>query len=247
MLHSVDVAKTHEIMARFRPIAPKPAMPPQTPLHDVPSGLHQHQHQHQHQPCAMSAAAVAALQLRVRGAAPGSAGPGLVPLPMAKRQKPFYPLLPSTTTDAVATATLAAHRHPPLVPNGTQTAARLAKSSGDHLTLSLLPCSPPPPPSRRRSSTTCRSSKTSSRSCRSRSDYADARAARGLEHHCRAHHPRCHRSPPGPIPAKPEVVEEEVESETLPAVVSDSRNRVRLANSAYKEMVASRSARGSTR
>nr|CAD1832425.1 unnamed protein product [Ananas comosus var. bracteatus] len=66
MLHSVDVAKTHEIMARFRPIAPRPAMPPQTPLHDVPSGLHQHQHQHQHQPCAMSAAAVAALQLRVR-------------------------------------------------------------------------------------------------------------------------------------------------------------------------------------
>ncbi|XAR61974.1 hypothetical protein NMG60_11016537 [Bertholletia excelsa] len=36
---------------------------------------------------------------------------------------------------------------------------------------------------------------------------------------------------------KREEVEEEVESEALPAVVSDSSNKVRLANSAYKEMV----------
>lgn len=40
------------------------------------------------------------------------------------------------------------------------------------------------------------------------------------------------------IPAKkPEEVEEEVESEALPAVISDSNNKVRMANSAYKEMV----------
>ncbi|CAN4122546.1 unnamed protein product [Withania somnifera] len=36
---------------------------------------------------------------------------------------------------------------------------------------------------------------------------------------------------------KPEEVEEEVEAEALPAVVSDSKNKVRLTNSAYKEMV----------
>ncbi|CAK9146478.1 unnamed protein product, partial [Ilex paraguariensis] len=36
---------------------------------------------------------------------------------------------------------------------------------------------------------------------------------------------------------KPEDVEREVESEALPAIVSDSNNRVRLVNSAYKEMV----------
>ncbi|MCD9643741.1 Sdr4p [Datura stramonium] len=36
---------------------------------------------------------------------------------------------------------------------------------------------------------------------------------------------------------KPEEVEEEVEAEALPAVVSDSNNKVRLTNSAYKEMV----------
>ncbi|KAA8537861.1 hypothetical protein F0562_027559 [Nyssa sinensis] len=39
------------------------------------------------------------------------------------------------------------------------------------------------------------------------------------------------------VPRKPEEVEEEVESEALPAVVSDSNNKVRMANSAYKEMV----------
>uniref|UniRef100_A0A6N2MUF7 DUF7950 domain-containing protein n=1 Tax=Salix viminalis TaxID=40686 RepID=A0A6N2MUF7_SALVM len=39
------------------------------------------------------------------------------------------------------------------------------------------------------------------------------------------------------VPRKPEEVEEEVESEVLPTVISDSNNKVRLANSAYKEMV----------
>ncbi|KAJ1430384.1 hypothetical protein SESBI_07883 [Sesbania bispinosa] len=39
------------------------------------------------------------------------------------------------------------------------------------------------------------------------------------------------------LPKKAEEVEEEVESEPLPAVISDSNNKVRMANSAYKEMV----------
>uniref|UniRef100_A0A5B7B5U9 DUF7950 domain-containing protein n=1 Tax=Davidia involucrata TaxID=16924 RepID=A0A5B7B5U9_DAVIN len=39
------------------------------------------------------------------------------------------------------------------------------------------------------------------------------------------------------VPKKGEEVEEDVESEALPAVVSDSNNKVRMANSAYKEMV----------
>ncbi|KAJ0025100.1 hypothetical protein Pint_08634 [Pistacia integerrima] len=39
------------------------------------------------------------------------------------------------------------------------------------------------------------------------------------------------------VPKKPEEVEEEMESEVLPAVISDSNNKVRMANSAYKEMV----------
>ncbi|CAL5383864.1 unnamed protein product [Camellia sinensis] len=44
-------------------------------------------------------------------------------------------------------------------------------------------------------------------------------------------------NPGARVPKKREEVEEEVESEALPAVVSDSNNKVRLANSAYKEMV----------
>ncbi|XP_020584252.1 uncharacterized protein LOC110027246 [Phalaenopsis equestris] len=40
-----------------------------------------------------------------------------------------------------------------------------------------------------------------------------------------------------PPPKRPAEVEDEVESEKLPAVVSDYKNRVRLANSAYKELV----------
>ncbi|KAI3409050.1 uncharacterized protein J3R85_019848 [Psidium guajava] len=49
------------------------------------------------------------------------------------------------------------------------------------------------------------------------------------------------RRPDSPAPPrarqKPEEVESEVESEALPAVISDSNNRVRVVNSAYKEMV----------
>ena len=53
---------------------------------------------------------------------------------------------------------------------------------------------------------------------------------------------RCLRDDPSPTPEiqilkKPEEVEEEMESETLPAVISDSNNKIRMANSAYKEMV----------
>lgn len=43
---------------------------------------------------------------------------------------------------------------------------------------------------------------------------------------------------PVPVPSRrAQEVEDEVESESLPAVISDSNNRVRMANSAYKEMV----------
>ncbi|RDX63016.1 hypothetical protein CR513_58597, partial [Mucuna pruriens] len=44
-------------------------------------------------------------------------------------------------------------------------------------------------------------------------------------------------SPVPQTPKRPHQVEEEAESETLPAVITDSNHRVRMANSAYKEMV----------
>ncbi|KAI5354317.1 PREDICTED: LOW QUALITY PROTEIN [Prunus dulcis] len=44
-------------------------------------------------------------------------------------------------------------------------------------------------------------------------------------------------APAEQAPKKPEDVEDEVESEALPSIISDSHNKVRMANSAYKEMV----------
>ncbi|KAK8596915.1 hypothetical protein V6N13_001523 [Hibiscus sabdariffa] len=43
--------------------------------------------------------------------------------------------------------------------------------------------------------------------------------------------------PPMQFPKKPEEIEDDVEAEALPAVISDSSNKVRLANSAYNELV----------
>ncbi|GMH17983.1 hypothetical protein Nepgr_019824 [Nepenthes gracilis] len=45
------------------------------------------------------------------------------------------------------------------------------------------------------------------------------------------------RDPAAQVRKRPEEVEEEVEAEALPAIISDSKNKVRMANSAYKEMV----------
>ncbi|XP_068308780.1 uncharacterized protein [Pyrus communis] len=44
-------------------------------------------------------------------------------------------------------------------------------------------------------------------------------------------------TPAAQAPKKAEDVEEEMESEALPVILSDSRNKVRMANAAYKEMV----------
>ncbi|MBA0747254.1 hypothetical protein Gogos_004182 [Gossypium gossypioides] len=46
-------------------------------------------------------------------------------------------------------------------------------------------------------------------------------------------------APAAPLqaPKKPEEVEDDIESESMPTIISDSNNKVRLANSAYKAMV----------
>ncbi|KAE8695858.1 hypothetical protein F3Y22_tig00110683pilonHSYRG00406 [Hibiscus syriacus] len=43
--------------------------------------------------------------------------------------------------------------------------------------------------------------------------------------------------PPMQVTKKPEEIENDIEAEALPALISDSNNKVRLANSAYKELV----------
>ncbi|KAE8725765.1 NADH-ubiquinone oxidoreductase-related-like protein [Hibiscus syriacus] len=43
--------------------------------------------------------------------------------------------------------------------------------------------------------------------------------------------------PPMQVPKKPEEIEDDIEAEALPALISDSNNKVRLANSSYKELL----------
>ncbi|KAE8660870.1 NADH-ubiquinone oxidoreductase-related-like protein [Hibiscus syriacus] len=45
------------------------------------------------------------------------------------------------------------------------------------------------------------------------------------------------RPPPMQVPKKPGEIEDDIEAEALPVLISDSNNKVRLANSAYKELV----------
>ncbi|XP_072979420.1 uncharacterized protein [Typha angustifolia] len=221
MFHqSVDVAKTHEIMARFRPIAPKPALP-MTPVPDGPVN----------KPCGMG------LHLRSRPCRARKRGrPSLATMPLAKRQKSFLPFIASTSTDAVSTAATA---HPGLLTRGLpplgsnlgpiREKPTTGGCSKDLLTLSLLPAAEerdvpveknllqklqepkiivPQPLRPVGSSISVGSIATNTGS-----------------------------APLMLVSKRPEEVEEEIESDTLPAVVSDSRNRVRMANSAYKEMV----------
>ncbi|XP_010942767.1 uncharacterized protein [Elaeis guineensis] len=228
MLQSaVDVAKTHEIMARFRPIAPKPALPP---LSDGPSD--------HHSPSPSFASATAALHLRARPCRARKRGRStLASLPSKRPRTPFFPrLLPSTTP-----AQLGLARGLPLLPTFSTPEKPPIKTSGDLLTLSLLPPTPSPDVDR---------------------DLVPVAPQRGIPVERdllqKLQQPKVIVPQPvrpvgssitigpitldtGPTPPAPtkkrEEVEEEVESDLLPAVISDSRNQVRLANSAYKEMV----------
>ncbi|KAG1342134.1 hypothetical protein COCNU_05G003630 [Cocos nucifera] len=227
MLQSaVDVAKTHEIMARFRPIAPKPALPP------LPDGPSDH-----HSP-SPSFASAAALHLRARPCRARKRGRStLASLPSKRPRTPFFPpLLPST-----APAQLDLARGHPILPTISTPEKPPIKTSGDLLTLSLLQPTPSPDADR---------------------DLAPVARPQGIPverdllqklQQPKVIVPQPVRPvgssitigpitlDPGPAPPaptrKPEDVEEEVESDLLPAVISDSRNHVRLANSAYKEMV----------
>ncbi|KAJ6815889.1 uncharacterized protein M6B38_418615 [Iris pallida] len=156
MLQSVDAAKTHEIMARFRPIAPKPHLPPSSrqPLHSPPAAL---------------------LRARPRRARKRGRPDPLLPAP-SKRPKPL--LLPVPPPPPVERDLLKNLQEPPPRP----IAPVPLRPVGSSISVACIsPLAGPPPP----------------------------------------------------VPTRPE----EVESEAEPAVVSDWSNRVRLANSAYKEMV----------
>lgn len=178
-MQAVEVAKTHEIMARFRPIAPKPDLPAKSAPETPPRS------------------AIAALHLRTR------------PCRTRKRARPPAPtpLLPikhlrldtTTTTTTTLVHPVLTHYPLPTIPVERDLLQELQKPKvitpqpvrpvGSRIT--ILGCITLPKP------TTMSS----------------------------------------PSSKKPAKVEEELELESLPAVVSDSKNKVRLVNLAYKEMV----------
>ncbi|CAD5191505.1 uncharacterized protein LOC135680695 [Musa acuminata AAA Group] len=207
MFLSMDMAKTHAIMARFRPIAPKPSLPrPQ---------LAEGTCQKVTSAGALRLRAPRSCRARKRGRAELAPNPN-------KRQRSILPVLAAAGPQAQLSPT-----YPTFVPFTCQ------KSACDIPTLTVLPLSPE----------------------------AKADAAVLVEQDLlqKLQEPRvivpqpvrpvgssisvgsiCHDAsavPAVPVSKRPEEVEEEVESDELPAVVSDSQNRVRLANSAYKEMV----------
>ncbi|XP_026662127.2 uncharacterized protein LOC103711346, partial [Phoenix dactylifera] len=185
-----------------------------------------------------ASASAAALHLRGRPCRARKRGRStLASLPSKRPRTPFFPpLLPSTTP-----AQLGLARGLPLLPSFSAPEKPPIKTSGDPLTLSLLPPNPSPDSDR---------------------DLVSVAPPRGIPVERdllqKLQQPKVivplpirpvgssitigpitlDTGPAPPAPAKkPQEVEEEVESDLLPAVVSDSRNRVRIANSAYKEMV----------
>ncbi|KAK8943854.1 hypothetical protein KSP40_PGU011588 [Platanthera guangdongensis] len=168
MYEPVDVAKTHEILARFRPIAPKPQIP-------------------------HAQIAATAPQLRPRPSRTRKRGRTAAD----KRQKASESLAASSSSFLFSLTR----------PNSSRDSQPLVER--DLLRNLQAPKIISPRPVRPVGS--------------SISVGVISEGAAG--------------SPPPAAPKRPEEVEDEVESDALPAVVSDGNNRVRMANSAYKEMV----------
>lgn len=197
MHHSLDVAKVHEIMAKFRPIAPKPAIPASPDGSTKPLATAR--------PC----------RARRRGRA------GLAPRPNKRLRAALTPLLPNHSQLAQFHL-FTAQRFSPgltvLLKTPTDLALPLPyherevspPAEQDLLNKLQEPKVITPQPMRPVVSNI-------TVGCITESSTSSALKA--------------------PVSRRPEEVEEEVESEALPAVISDSKNRVRLANSAYKEMV----------
>ncbi|KAL5196574.1 hypothetical protein ABZP36_000086 [Zizania latifolia] len=228
MVQPVDMAvKANEILARFRPIAPKPVLPA-APGGDVGGAVATDRVlcQLQSRPC------------RVRKRGRLSVVSPVFPPAVAKKRKraPAYPMAPlrcaAGTDAAVATATRA---HLSVVVPG---------SAG------LTPLAPMSPASASAGDPTRLSPMVAVVEEEERGVLVERdllrkllepkiilpRAVRpvGSTIHVESIHIDAGRTA---APKTPEEVEAELESDTLPAVVSDSSNRVRLVNDAYKRMV----------
>ncbi|MQM07881.1 hypothetical protein Taro_040727 [Colocasia esculenta] len=266
MMHSIDMARTHEILARYRPIAPKPALPPQSAAGSA---------------CGLDGASpitpeklatLHQLPPRVsRSRKRGRAGCSCVV--SQKRPKTYVPVLPSPDVSlpllASKTAQLGlsvqgpAQGFPVLPLAGSPYQGKMEKpveTGADLLTLSLVPFSSSASSLAGPMLKTEANKEVKETTLDLNSD-PEATPSEGNLTLALPTKPQVIVPQPvrpvgssisvgciseGKVEAasathlptkKPEEVEEEVESEVLPAVVSDSKNRVRLANTAYKEMV----------
>ncbi|KAK1269420.1 hypothetical protein QJS04_geneDACA006236 [Acorus gramineus] len=230
MISSLDISKTNEILSRYRPIAPKPQLlPPPSSQTTLPP------------PPVLETSTVIHLQVRPSRSNKRTRASSIQPPTPNKRSKkhPHLNLLPTQPfSGSTATYGFSLFPFPPLDNNHHHNPTR-PTCRGDLLTLPLLPPSPhmdlnsdPPPPPPLEEKNLLAKLQTSpaiiapqpvrpvgSSISVGRIDDEPLIVAVAEES------------------KKVEEVEEEVESEVMPAVVSDSNNRVRLVNSAYKKMV----------
>ncbi|XP_028796062.1 LOW QUALITY PROTEIN: uncharacterized protein LOC114751575 [Neltuma alba] len=247
-----NTAKTAEIMSRYRPIAPKP----ETPGNSVADGsslcqkIKQSPYLRNLWP-----------QLQARPTRTRKRGRASMPLlPSLKRQKTQVLgfCSPCHVTSPAKNLSLQSFTHshslpqlPPPPPNHGMLNSGWEKPSNNTpslVTLPLLPCSPP-------ETATVKGEETIDLNTTAEipeekdllqqlqtpavSIVIAPRPVRPLGSSISV---GCINEDPGLPPASrapktPEEVELEVESEALPVVISDSNNQVRMANSAYKEMV----------
>ncbi|VVB15464.1 unnamed protein product [Arabis nemorensis] len=243
--HSTTTLKTAEILSKYRPIAPRPGTPRVN--EDDPSSSMSHKISQS--PYLRNLwPQLQARPTRTRKRGRGGMGP--TSHLSLKRHKPCASTSTSSTKRVFATIkplSFQAFTHG-LPPNITQV------GSSALVTLPLLQCSPP--------SSKCMEPEVKGKGVIDLNKTAEVIQERDFLKQLQGPitttttksrviapqpiRPVCSRinvtcinpSTPSQISKKsPEEVEEEVESDDLPAVISDSNNRVRLVNSKYKEMM----------
>ena len=226
-MHALDIARTHEILSRYRPIAPRPAPPPQNGL-DSPSSS----------PPGKISELLPHAQTTSRASRSKKRGRRSCSCAVLsrKRAKGYVPLLPSREISLPVIATTKSSKlggFPVLACPSFQA----EKPAADMLAFSLFPISSAVTPKKAKETVSLDlNSDPETDSPQIIVPQPVRPVGSSICVGCISEDKS--ETPAEPLSSKkPEEVEEEVESEALPAVVSDSNNRVRLANSAYKKMV----------
>ncbi|KAJ4916698.1 Uncharacterized protein Rs2_02248 [Raphanus sativus] len=252
--------KTAEILSKYRPIAPKPGTSPQVNDNDSSSSM---SHKISQSPYLRNLwPQLQARPTRTRKRGRGGMGP-TSPLSL-KRHKPSSSSATTTTTTTppqrvfgpIKTLSFQAFSHAGL-PNLSQVGYALENGGSPALvTLPLLQCSPSPPPSK------CMEpeikgvidlNKTADQVIQERDFLKQLQgpittttttsrviAPQAIRPVCSRINVACINpltNSSHTIKKSPQDVEEEFESDDVPAIISDANNRVRLVNSAYKEMM----------